>query len=173
MGIIVLDNGVAAIFNFDAGNAIKNLIVGDMNIVTHTDIDSGIFNARDDIVFHQPVSAQLREDAIDTGIDNHIIANLKVIARLPHNAIAFILGDAEVLDNHIIARVKNGIIQLAQAIHSGALAILNNTTQMNIIFVDINGLRIGTWHYLNTIAGLCRFNGCLYRLTLFNDMDFA
>ena len=131
---------MAAIFDLDTGNIIKDFIVGYMDIVAHTNIDSGVFNARNHIVLNQTVSTQLRKDAIDAGVDNHIVANLKIVAGLAHNAIAFVFSDAEVFDHHIVAGVENGIIEFAQPIHGGPLALLNNPDQMDIIFIYIHSL---------------------------------
>ena len=44
VGNIVFHHRVAAIFNFYAGHAIEHLVVGHMDIVAHTYIDSGIRN---------------------------------------------------------------------------------------------------------------------------------
>ena len=140
MGIVVFYYGMATVFYFDTGNAVEYLIVGHMNIVTHTNINSGIFNTGHDIVLNQAISSELRENTINTRIHYDIIANLKIVTRLTHDAIAFILGNTKVFDNNIVARIENGVVELAQTIKSCPLTCLNNPTQMDIIFVDIDGL---------------------------------
>ena len=168
MGVIVFDDGVTAVFDFNTGDAVEDFVVGDMDIVTHADINSGISYTRDHIVLDQPIGAELRKDTVDAGIDNNVIANLKIIAGLTHNAIAFVAGNFKIFDEDIIPRVENRVIELAEAVQRCALASLDHTDQMNIIFVDIDGFRIDAGHHLNGVAGLRGFYGSLNRLARIN-----
>ena len=67
-------------------------------------------------MFNHAVDAELGEDSIDTGVDNNIVANLKIITRLAHDAIAFVAGNFKVGDQDIIARIENCIVKFAEAI---------------------------------------------------------
>ena len=67
------------------------------------------------------IAAELRKDAIDPGIDHQIVANLKVVTGLTHNAIAFVTGDFKILDQNIISRVENRIVEVAKSIQRCAL----------------------------------------------------
>ena len=54
-------------------------------------------------MFNHTIDAELGEDPVDTGVDNYIIANLKIITGLAHDAIAFVAGNFKVGDQDIIA----------------------------------------------------------------------
>ena len=47
---------MAAVLDLDAGDAIEHLIVADIDVVAHADINRGILDAREDVVFNQPFS---------------------------------------------------------------------------------------------------------------------
>ena len=96
---------MAAVLDLDAGDVIEHLIVTNIDVVTHADINGGVFDAREDVVFNQSVFAELGEDAIHPRVDDPVIADGKVIARLAHDGVAFVVGDLEPLHREAIAAI--------------------------------------------------------------------
>ena len=119
-------------------------------------------------MFNQAINTELGKDSIDAGIDDDIVANLKIIPRLTHNAVALVAGNFKVGDKDIIPGIENRIVELAEAIQSRALTGFNHTHKMNIVFVDIDSFRIDSWHHLNGIAGLGGFHRSLNRVARIN-----
>ena len=94
---------MAAVLNFDACDIVEDLVITNVDIVRHSDIDRCIFNFAENIVLNETVVAKLREDAVETGVDHPVVSNREVVSRLPHDRIAFVLRDLEPLDTEAVS----------------------------------------------------------------------
>ena len=70
-------------WDLDAGDAVEDFIVRDVDVVAHADIDRRVRDLRDHVVLDHAVLAELRKDAVDAGVDDHVVADLEVVAGLP------------------------------------------------------------------------------------------
>ena len=93
---------MSAVFYFDARNVIEYLIISNVDVIRHTDVDGSILDPAQNIVFDEPVVTEFWKDAIQTGINDPVIANREVVTRLPHDGITLVLGDLEPLDTETI-----------------------------------------------------------------------
>ena len=91
-----------AVFYFDTRNVIEYLIISNIDVIRHANVDGSILDPTQDIVFDEPVVTEFWKDAIQTGINDPVIANREVVTRLPHDGIALVLRDLEPLDTETI-----------------------------------------------------------------------
>ena len=91
MGNVPLNQCMTAIFNFNAGNVVENPVVAHVDIVTHAHVNGGVFNAAEHVIFDEPIFTKLGKNAVYAGIHYPVIADRKVIPRLPHDGIAFVV----------------------------------------------------------------------------------
>ena len=103
MGNVALHQGVAAVFDLDAGHVLKDPVVAYIDVVAHTDINGRVLNAAQDVVLDQAVLPELGEDAVDAGVHNPVVADREVVARLAHDGVALVVGDLEPLHREAIA----------------------------------------------------------------------
>ena len=143
--VVVLDNRVARILDLDAGNIVEYFIVRDMNVVTHAHVNSGVFNAAQDIVGDQAVRAEFRKDTVDARVDYVVFANQEVVTGLTHDGVAFVMLNLQVLDGYVVARVKHGVVEFPVAFHDRPLAVDDDATQHEIVFIDVDGFVVGAW----------------------------
>ena len=91
------------VFNFDTRHVIEYLIVSNVDVVRHADIDSGILNFAQYVVLDKTVMTELGENAVKAGVDDPVVSDREVISRLPHDGIAFVLGYFEPLDAEAVS----------------------------------------------------------------------
>ena len=91
-----------AVFYFDTRNVIEYLIISNIDVIRHTNVDGSILDPTQDIVFDEPVVTEFWKNAIQTGVNDPVIANREVVTRLPHDGIALVLRDLEPLDTETI-----------------------------------------------------------------------
>ena len=92
-----------AVLDFDASDIVEDLVIAHVDVVRHSDVDRCIFNLAENVIFDQTIVAELRENAVEAGIDNPIVSYREVIPRLPHDGISFVLRDFEPLDTKAVA----------------------------------------------------------------------
>ena len=100
---------------------------------------------------------------VHAGIHDLVITDLKVVAGLPHDGIALVFGDLEVLDYEVVARVEDGVVHFALSIKRSALTFFDHADKTNIVFIDINRLVIQPRHNANDRARLSGLDGLLDR----------
>ena len=133
---------MAAVLDLDAGDAIEHLVIADIDVVAHADINRGILDAREDVVFNQPVFTELRKNAIHARVDDPVIADGKIIPRLTHYGVAFVVGDLEPFHREAVSRIQNGVVKLLVAIEVGPVAAFNDPAQGDVVFVDVDCLAV-------------------------------
>ena len=161
VAVVVLDQGVAAVLDLDAGYISENLVVSHINVVAHAHVDGCVLNPRQDIVLDQAVLAELREDTVDARVDDPVIADHKVVAGLPHDAVPLVVDDFEILDQDTVTGVKEGIIQLFFSIKGGPFSFQDHTLHADVFLVNVNGLLVGAGVNTDQIAGLGLCHRCL------------
>ena len=87
---------------------------------------------------------------------------------MPHDGIAFVVGDFEPLNAKTIARVEDGIIEVLLTVELWPFAILYHTNQRDIVFIDKYRLVIDTGVYLDRVARSRRCDRCLNRAAFFD-----
>ena len=55
---------MATVLDLDAGNVVEDLIIANIDVVRHADVNSCIFYATKNVVFDEAVMAKLGEDAV-------------------------------------------------------------------------------------------------------------
>ena len=169
VNMVCLHNCVTTVFDFNTRDAVKYIIVGNVYVVAHTNVNSCIFYAGDYVVLNNTVLTKLRKDAINTRVYNNVVTNLPVVASLTHDAIALVSRNGEVFDHNVVSGVKNGIIQFSFTIQHGAIALLDNTNQPNTIFIYIDCFFIRSGHDLNRCTRLSLLHRCLNRFAIIDN----
>ena len=61
---VAFDQYVPAVFYFDACDIIEYLVVADVDVIRHADVNGSILDSAQNIVLDEPVVTELREDAV-------------------------------------------------------------------------------------------------------------
>ena len=169
--VVVLDDGVATVLDLDAGDAFEHVVVRDVDVVAHADIDRGVGDPRYDVVLDDAVLAELREDAVHAGVHNHVVADLEVVAGLPHDPVALVVADLEVLGDEVVARVEDRVVELLLAVEHRAAALLDDADDADVVLVDVHGLVIRARHHADDGSLRRRLDRRLDRLAVLHDHD--
>ena len=144
MSIIVFDNRMPGVFNFNPRHVVKHFIVANHDVVTHANVDRRILDATEHVVFNQAVFTELREYAVDAGIDNPVIADDVVITGLPHNGIAFVMLNGQPLYGNVVTGVQNRVIAFVLAVEYRPLPLNHHAAQGDIVLIDIDAFFVCT-----------------------------
>src|SRR5690606_33609883 len=98
MYIVVLYQCMSGILDLDTGNTVKDLVVHYIDMVAHAHIYCGILDPAQYVVGYQAVCAILGEYTIDAGIHDPVVFKDKIVPRLSHYPISFIVYDLKVFD---------------------------------------------------------------------------
>ena len=119
------------------------------------------------------VLAQLGKNAVDTGVDNKVVADDEIVARLAHHAIALVMGNVEVLHRDTITGIQYRVVAQSLSLQYRVLALLDHPGEGDIVLVDVHGFLVGAGHHLDDRAGAGSRHGVLYGLTVLDDDQFA